>query len=483
MSTVEGPKPQRAHADAHGNGVRYLLAENFLETLDIYEQQAEVGGLWIPTPTNLAETPSAPQIDPLQPLQPPMWINGNPLFMTPLYDSLETNIPSNLMEFSDHAFPKECQLFPTRQEVLEYIQGYAADVKHLIQFQTQVFDLRLCVGGCDAWKLCARNLLSQDEVCTVYDAVAICSGHYTVPFIPNYPGITEWNGRLMHSKFYRSAEAFRDKKVLVVGNAASGSDISRQIAVRSRCPLLLSQRRASLFSAPSDSTSDPNIKVLPGIAEFINPSEADRSIRFSDGTIESAVDVVLFATGYLYNFPFLKSPELDMIDDGMRVKHMYQHMFHIEHPSLALLALPLKVLPFPLVEAQASVAARVWSRRLALPSAEKMRQWEATTLIENGRGRDFHVYFKHQFLCRSGTDPEQTLTFPKDFEYQQLLSDWSRRVDGKQPPRFDAKAAWARERFPAIKRAFGNKGEARHSIRTLEELGYNYETWLSNEDA
>jgi cation diffusion facilitator CzcD-associated flavoprotein CzcO len=393
-----------------------------------------------------------------------MWRNESALFMTPMYDALETNIPVDLMKFSDLDFPINCQLFPPREVVLKYLEEHGADVEHLVKFQSQVFGLRLLAGERETWQLESRNLATDKEICEVYDAVAICSGHYTVPYIPEYPGLDKWHGEhlIRHSKYYRSADSqeFRGKKVLIIGNGASGMDIAHQIAEVSLAPLLLSQRRESLFSSPPNSAENSRMEILPAVTEFMDPIETDRSIKFANGHIESRVDIVLFATGYLYNYPFLDSQEIRMVDDGMRVKNTYQHLFNIDHPSLAMPGLPLKVLPFPLGEAQAAVLARVWSGRLQLPSKEEMRQWEANTLQINGDGRAFH-----------------TLLFPKDFEYQNELADWAGSVEGKQPPRFDDRAAWARARFPAIKRTFAGKGEARHSIRTLEELGYDYEAW------
>lgn len=423
----------------------------------MFEQQQTLGGVWIHTPINSAETPTAPQTDPQKAAQ--SRIADSPLFMTAMYDHLETNIPKEFMGYSDLEFPAESQLFPPREEVLEYLELYAREVKHLIRFQTQVIDLRLRASEHDSWQLRARNLGSGQQTCNIYDAVAICSGHYTVPFIPGYPGIREWHARnpIQHSKFYRSPESFRGKKVVVVGSAASGSDIASQISGVCQQPLLLSQRKGVPPTPPQQTKENAPIKLVPGIIEF--KWEDDRSLTFADGSIETGVDAVVFATGYLYNFPFIKSPELDLIDDGMRVKHAYQHIFHIDHPTLTLPGLPLKVLPLPLSEAQAAVITGVWSGRLTLPSTTEMRQWERDRLEATGGGRAFHVF-----------------DYPRDFEYQRMLALWAAQNGGgkKQPPTFDRRASWARERFPDIKKAFARAGDARKEIRNIEELGFVY---------
>ena len=48
-----------------------------------------------------------------------------------------------------------------------------------------------------------------------FDAVVVASGHYNVPYIPDIPGLPEYEdrypGTIRHSKHFRSAEEYRDK--------------------------------------------------------------------------------------------------------------------------------------------------------------------------------------------------------------------------------------------------------------------------------
>ena len=55
---------------------------------------------------------------------------------------------------------------------------------------------------------------------------------------------------------------------------------------------------------------------------------------FEDGSVVEKVDVVVFATGYNYDFPFL--PPSVMAKSGHRVG-LYKHVFppSLEHPTLA----------------------------------------------------------------------------------------------------------------------------------------------------
>ena len=453
---------------------RYFLAENCFQTIDIFEQQASFGGVW-----NYSKDPvgkiDIPQTNPHQPLDEPVCqspSNQNGIardaqqvaFVSPMYEHLETNIPHNLMKFSDSPLLEDHQLYLSRENVIQYLEDYGEDVRYLVSFQTQVTSIHQTRPG--AYHVRFKNLQDGSVYEKSYDAVVVASGHYTVPSIPNIKGIKEWDqvnpGVISHTKFYRRPEPFTDKKVLVVGNSASGTDIASQVGEVSKHPLLMSQRSQNLMAFTAGYK-----EIVPEIAEFLPKSQGRRGVRFVDGRVEEDFDAILFATGYYYSFPFLSSLEPKFISTGERVQHLYKQMFYIDDPTIAFLGLPSKIIPFRTVEAQAAVIARVWAGRLELPLKLEMRKWEETMIAERGTGKAFNV-----------------LLFPKDFEYYDELVDWAARATGrggKLPMRWSVKETWERERLPAIKRAFADKGRARHDIKTLQELGFDYDAWLKEQ--
>ena len=79
-------------------------------------------------------TTPVPQLNPNEPAEKPTWISQaggskEAVFVSPLYDRLETNIPKELMCFSDKAFPSESQLFPKHEAVRNYLEEYAEEIK------------------------------------------------------------------------------------------------------------------------------------------------------------------------------------------------------------------------------------------------------------------------------------------------------------------------------------------------------------------
>lgn len=353
------------------------------------------------------------------------------------------------------------QLFPSREAVARYLQDYGEDVRHLVSFQTQVMDI--CQTRSGAHQVRLKNLQTNTVYEKIYDAVVVANGHHSVPSVPHIRGIKAWNqanpGVISHTKSYRRPGPFAGKKVIIVGNGASGTDIASQIEEVSKHPLLMSQRSESIMTSAGGYK-----EIVPELAELLPNSHGTRAVRFADGRVEEDVDAILFATGYYYSFPFLSSLEFKLISTGERVQNTYKHLFYIHDPTIAFIGLPMKIIPFRIDEAQGAVVARLWAGRLELPSTQEMSRWEERVIAERGPGKAF-----------------LDLSCPKEFEYHNELVDWATHATGqggKMPMRWSAKDRWARERIATMKKAFAEKGDARHGIMTLRELGFDYDAWL-----
>lgn len=475
---------------------KYLLAEKCFDVVDIYEQRENVGGVWNLTANECSRKVHVPQMDPsygsknyLLPINAAKdhasrqvnrtngHVRSDELeFETPLYSYLETNIPKQMMAYSDKPFAEDLPLFPGHREVLNYLEEYAKEVRHLIQFRTKVVDVRTVFDeqlGRETWLLTAQDLdTGEMKEGVIYDAVIAANGHYTVPRIPDIRGIREWDeaypGTIAHSKAHRRPDEFRGKTVIVVGNSASGLDISSAIAQHGPKRLIVSARSAGMLP---NGSKIPWAEAVDKLEEFLSPRHHDRAVKSKNGVVIDHVDAIIFATGYFYNFPFLSTLTPPIISDGFRTRDVFQHFLHIDHPTLALPVLNLKVIPFPLAENQAAVIARIWSGRLSLPTKEEMKEWEAEEMKRKGSEKDFHLK-----------------KFPEDATQINDLHQWAASAtpaegleddgNGKLGTTWGRREVWMRSKFPDFKGAFAKRGPARHEIRTIGQLGFNFEEWL-----
>lgn len=199
---------------------RYFLAEKKFSQVQVFEQRATPGGVWNYTPEHGEKQFRLPRTVPTEEPDEPIYAPGSaaPTFVSPVYDFLETNIPQTLMNYCDKPFPEGCALFPTHATVLRYLEEYAEDLSEHLVMSTQVLKVSKVgddAGGPRCWEVETRDLRSGEVARRQFDAVLVASGHYNDPFVPDIPGLAEFEkrfpGSISHSKFYRRPDQFKDK--------------------------------------------------------------------------------------------------------------------------------------------------------------------------------------------------------------------------------------------------------------------------------
>lgn len=267
----------------------------------------------------------------------------------------------------------------------------------------------------------------------------------------------------MHSQGQQITDP--QQRVIIVGNSASGVDVSAQLSVLARHPIFISEKEKPTVTPPA---KEPWAANVSQIVEFL-PSQ--RGVRFADGRVESDIDAVIFCTGFHYSYPFLKTLEPSVVvPDGGHAAHLWEHILYTADPTLAFLSVPQRVVPFPIAESQSAIISRIWSGRLAAPTPSAMDSWVSAEHEDKGAGKAIHLMF-----------------FPTDVEYINRLHELSTTAskaqglenegEGKRPPYWGLNKRWVRERVPKIKLASRAMGDRRHEIKTLEDLGFDYEEW------
>ncbi|XP_063747787.1 LOW QUALITY PROTEIN: flavin-containing monooxygenase 5-like [Eleginops maclovinus] len=152
-----------------------------------------------------------------------------------IYESVVINSSKEKMAFSDFPPPAELPNNMHHSEVLQYIRFYAQAFNLLqhICFKTAVVSVRQTpdFATTGRWEEETESREGLRETC-VFDAVIVCSGHFTHPHLPlsDFPGIESFEGRYLHSWDYCNAEGLQGKRVVVIGIGNSGGDIAVDIS-------------------------------------------------------------------------------------------------------------------------------------------------------------------------------------------------------------------------------------------------------------
>ncbi|KAI7847991.1 flavin-binding monooxygenase-like-domain-containing protein [Circinella umbellata] len=302
-----------------------------------------------------------------------------------MYDNLNTNLPTTIMSYRDIPFPSNSPLFPNRKQVIDYIQHVAEkyELLPMIRFNTTVVTVQQQPEGQEShndnkrsWQVSVTYWHDgkKTNYTESFDAIVVANGKYYVPYIPDMDGLKEFSNvaNVLHSQNYRRPQDYKDKVVLVVGNGSSAADLVREISTTATKVYHCIRGEESNFSKTIGGENKPNnVQRVGGLAQF---DASTGMIRCQDGQYIENVDTVLFATGYLYSFPFLSFEKDNLITDGHTVFNLFQDMFYIKNPTLAFVGLPTRVVPMPFMQMQSMVIARCFSGRAKFPSHKVIQE-------------------------------------------------------------------------------------------------------------
>lgn len=346
------------------------------------------------------------------------WVFENKNGMSACYRGLCINTSKRRMEYSDYPMPDEYPDFPLHSDIARYFDSYVDHFgfRNRIRFETSVERVTREDG---AW-----SVRTSDGEVRRYDAIAVANGHHWDARWPEprFPG--RFDGVEMHSHDYRDPEAFRGKRVVVVGMGNSAMDIAVESSEVASATFLAARRGAwilpkYLFGRPADtlplkpwipfavrrvavelaikaSIGSPTDYGLPAPDHRLgeaHPTISGRildrlkekaivpkpniarlegkSVVFEDGTRED-VDFIVYCTGYRVTFPFFEPSFLSAPNNDLP---LFRRVFHPDHRGLFFIGLlqPLGAI-MPLAEAQSEWIADYLMGRYALPDPGAMRR-------------------------------------------------------------------------------------------------------------
>jgi trimethylamine monooxygenase len=308
-----------------------------------YEKQENWGGLW-----NYS------------------WRTGSDQYGDPIpnsmYRYLWSNGPKECLEFADYSFDEHFNQpipsFPPREVLYDYILGRAkkANIKKYIQFSTTVTEAKFNGNQFEVSVLNKKdNTITSDN----YDYLIVASGHFSVPYIPEYEGMKSFPGRILHGHDFRDAEEFRNKDVVVLGSSYSAEDIALQCYKYGAKSVTIGYRHNPM-----------GFKWPDGMKEvhYLDRLEGNKAI-FKDGHEQNA-DAIILCSGYLHHFPFL--------DESLRLKtvnrlyppKLYKGVVWQNNHKLMYLGMQDQFHTFNMFDCQAWFARDVIMGKIKMPTDE-----------------------------------------------------------------------------------------------------------------
>jgi cation diffusion facilitator CzcD-associated flavoprotein CzcO len=303
-----------------------------------------------------------------------------------MYDTAHLISSARMTEFTDFPMRDGVPEYPSHHEMKRYFQEFANhfDLAKHYHFGAEVTQCTPLGAAGAGWEVTWRD--ADGEHVEVFAGVLIANGTLSTPNKPTFKG--SFDGELIHSADYRNPRQFADKRVLVVGAGNSGCDIAVD-AIHHARSTDLSMRRGYyfvpkyVFGKPADTmggavklpmalkrivdgailkwfVGDPQKYGFPkpdyrlyeshpivnslvlyhaGHGDIAIRPDIERldgkTVHFRDGTAAD-YDMILTATGYKLDYPFIEAEHLNWQGDA---PHLYLNCMHPERDDLFVLGM------------------------------------------------------------------------------------------------------------------------------------------------
>jgi putative flavoprotein involved in K+ transport len=257
------------------------------------------------------------------------------------WDSLTLFTPRRYDSLPGLEFPGDPEGYPTRDEVIEYLERYAEIFKLPIALDHGVRSLSLTAGSF-VLDLEGGSSIEADQV-------VVATGPFQVPRIPGFAADVAPEIFQTHSTGYRNPADLPAGRVLIVGGGNTGFQIAQELAATREVHLAVGSRQTPLpqrllsrdlfwwlgksgvLNKTVDSRlgqrmrdRDTLIGSSPRSAKRHGVNMKPRAVGVSGRTVSFAdestldVDAVIWATGYRFDHAWIELPVAD--EDG-RLRH------------------------------------------------------------------------------------------------------------------------------------------------------------------
>lgn len=137
------------------------------------------------------------------------------------YDRLHLHTTKTYSGLPMTPWPKSAPRYPSRDEVVRYLQAYADEHHIRPRLGTTVYSVV---------RQAERFAVESSDGPMTPRFVVMATGYNSIPNMPTLPGLPDFGGSTSHASTYKNALPFRGKRTLVVGCGNSGAEIALDLA-------------------------------------------------------------------------------------------------------------------------------------------------------------------------------------------------------------------------------------------------------------
>ena len=156
------------------------------------------------------------------------------------YDRLRLHLPRHFCELPGMPFPDHYPEYPTKRQFVDYLEAYAARAGVEPRFNQAVTSARYDAAA-GLWRVRAEDAADAAAAATEYIGrwLVVATGENAERIVPEFDGAEDFGGPVSHVSEYKSGEAYRGKRVLVVGCGNSGMEVGLDLCDHNALPAMV----------------------------------------------------------------------------------------------------------------------------------------------------------------------------------------------------------------------------------------------------
>ncbi|CAN6547642.1 unnamed protein product [Malus baccata var. baccata] len=160
------------------------------------------------------------------------------------YDRLKLHLPKQFCQLPNFPFPEDFPEYPTKNQFINYLESYAQHFDISPNFNETVQSAKYdeTFGH---WRVKTSISTSDSNPSAFAEVEYICrwlvvaTGENSEKIVPEFEGLEEFKGNVVHACDYKSGLAYRGKQVLVVGCGNSGMEVSLDLCNHNASPSMV----------------------------------------------------------------------------------------------------------------------------------------------------------------------------------------------------------------------------------------------------
>ncbi|KAJ1432342.1 Pyridine nucleotide-disulfide oxidoreductase, class-II [Sesbania bispinosa] len=185
------------------------------------------------------------------------------LWQNRTYDRLKLHLPKLFCQLPNFPFPEDFPEYPTKFQFIKYLESYAKHFNINPQFNETVQSAKYDeTFGLWRVKTIRKSASGSSEVEYICRWLVVATGENAEKVVPEFEGLEEFGGHVMHACDYKSGEGYTGKKVLVVGCGNSGMEVSLDLCNHNASPSMVVRSSVSTKISSDSVILDPKLAFL-----------------------------------------------------------------------------------------------------------------------------------------------------------------------------------------------------------------------------